>query len=102
MNRQTTLGRLLGELGRTALSDWVRRSANAVTAYFGRFPIAHAPVHITISQHARPSNGVSFGVGGAILAPFLTATDKFRRRAVRVGRERHLSGDVNMKVRPIW
>src|SRR5216683_5305815 len=53
------------ELGRTALLDWVTRSAKAVTAYFGRFPVAHARVHITVSQHGGVSNGVSFGDGGA-------------------------------------
>jgi len=52
------------ELGRTALLDWVTRSAKAVTAYFGRFPVAHARVHITVSQYGRVSNGVSFGDGG--------------------------------------
>jgi hypothetical protein len=53
------------ELGRTALLDWVTRSAQAVTAYFGRFPVAQARVHITVSQHGRVSHGVSFGDGGA-------------------------------------
>jgi hypothetical protein len=53
------------EFGRTALLDWVTRSAQAVTAYFGRFPVAHARVHITVSQHGRVSHGVSFGEGGA-------------------------------------
>jgi hypothetical protein len=38
------------ELGRTPLLDWVARSAKAVTAYFGRFPVAHARVRITVSQ----------------------------------------------------
>jgi len=53
------------ELGRTALLDWVTRCAKAVTAYFGRFPVAHARVHITVSQSGRVSHGVSFGYGGA-------------------------------------
>jgi len=53
------------DLGQTALLDWVTRSAQAVTAYFGRFPVAHARVHITVSQHGRVSHGVSFGQGGA-------------------------------------
>ena len=53
------------ELGRTPLLDWVARSAKAVTAYFGRFPVAHARVRITVSQFGRISNGVSFGDGGA-------------------------------------
>ena len=53
------------ELGRTALLDWVTRSAKAVTAYFGRFPVARARVHIIVSQHGRVSHGVSFGYSGA-------------------------------------
>jgi hypothetical protein len=53
------------ELGRTALLDWVTRSAYAVTTYFGRFPVAHARVNIAVSQNGRVSNGVSYGEGGA-------------------------------------
>ena len=41
------------------------RSARAMTAYFGRFPVAHARVHILQSPSARVSNGVSFGEPGA-------------------------------------
>lgn len=52
-------------LGRTALLDWVTRSANAVTAYFGQFPVAHARVYIEASQRSGVSNGVSYGEGGA-------------------------------------
>jgi hypothetical protein len=52
------------ELGRTALLDWVTRSAKAVTAYYGRFPVAHARVHIILSQYGRVSHGMSFGDGG--------------------------------------
>jgi hypothetical protein len=53
------------EAGRTALLDWVKRSAGAVIAYFGRFPVARAPVHIIISQGGRVSSGMSFGDHGA-------------------------------------
>jgi hypothetical protein len=53
------------ELGRAALTDWVARSANAVTGYFGRFPVARARVYITVAQHGRISGGVSYGDGGA-------------------------------------
>jgi hypothetical protein len=52
------------ELGRTALLNWVTRSAMAATAYFGSFPVARARVHIIVSQDGRVSNGVSFGDGG--------------------------------------
>jgi hypothetical protein len=53
------------ELGKTDLLDWVTRSARAVTGYFGRFPVAHARVRITVSDRGRVSNGRSFGEGGA-------------------------------------
>jgi hypothetical protein len=52
-------------LGRTSLLDWVKRSAEAVTMYFGRFPVAHARVRIAVTEQGRVSNGVSFGGGGA-------------------------------------
>jgi hypothetical protein len=53
------------EVGRSALLEWVTRSAQAVAAYYGRFPVAHARVHITVSQRGRVSHGMSFGDGGA-------------------------------------
>src|SRR4029077_222639 len=53
------------DLGRTALLDWVTRSAGAVSAYFGRFPVARALVHIIISERGGVSNGMSFGDYGA-------------------------------------
>ena len=53
------------ELGRTALLDWVTRSAGAVSAYFGRFPVARARVHIIISERGGVSGGMSFGDHGA-------------------------------------
>jgi hypothetical protein len=33
------------DVSRAALPDWVTPSANAVTAYFGQFPVAHARVN---------------------------------------------------------
>ena len=53
------------ELGRAALLDWVTRSAGAVSAYFGRFPVTRAQVHIIISKNGRVSSGMSFGGHGA-------------------------------------
>jgi hypothetical protein len=53
------------ELGKMALLDWVTRSAGAVSAYFGRFPVPRARVHIIISQGSRVSSGMSFGNHGA-------------------------------------
>src|SRR5258707_11214960 len=51
--------------GMTALLDWVTRSAKAVTAYFGQFPVPQARVYISISQSRGVSHGVSYGDGGA-------------------------------------
>jgi hypothetical protein len=52
-------------LGNAVLLDWVRRSARAVMAYFGRFPVAQARVYITVTDRGRVSRGVSYGEGGA-------------------------------------
>jgi hypothetical protein len=53
------------ELDKADLLEWVTRSARAVTAYFGRFPVAHARVRIAGSDRGGVSNGKSFGEGGA-------------------------------------
>ena len=53
------------DIDRAALSDWVMQSAQATTAYFGRFPVTHAQVRLLQSPSARVSNGVSFGEPGA-------------------------------------
>jgi hypothetical protein len=53
------------ELGRPALSNWVTRSAKAVTSYFGRFPVVRARVYIIFTQHGRVSHGMSYGDAGA-------------------------------------
>jgi hypothetical protein len=47
------------------MMEWVTRSARAVTAYFGQFPVAQARVRITVSDRGRVSGGMSFGEGGA-------------------------------------
>jgi hypothetical protein len=39
-------------LGNAVLLDWVRRSARAVMAYFGRFPVAQASLYITLTDRA--------------------------------------------------
>lgn len=48
-----------------SLLNWVRKSAEAVTAYFGRFPVSHARIRILPSERGRISNGMSFGDSGA-------------------------------------
>jgi len=51
--------------GNSALLDWVRRSARAVMAYFGRFPVERARLYITVTDRGRVSHGVTYGEGGA-------------------------------------
>jgi hypothetical protein len=53
------------DIGQAALLDWVKLSARAVSAYFGRFPVAHARVFIVLSPHGRIAAASSFGNGGA-------------------------------------
>ena len=47
------------------LLDWVKRSARAVMAYFGRFPVAQARLYIAVTDRGRVSRGVSYSEGGA-------------------------------------
>jgi hypothetical protein len=49
----------------SALLDWVRRSARAVMAYFGRFPVERARLYITVTERGRVSHGVTYGEDGA-------------------------------------
>jgi hypothetical protein len=51
--------------GNSALLDWVRRSARAVMAYFGRFPVERARLYITVIERGRVSHGVTYGGDGA-------------------------------------
>ena len=51
--------------GNSALLDWVRRSARAVMAYFGRFPLERARLYITVIERGRVSRGVTYGEDGA-------------------------------------
>src|ERR1700722_12568759 len=53
------------DLRQATLLDWLMQPARAATAYFGRFPVAHARVRLLQSPSARVSNGVSFGDHGA-------------------------------------
>ena len=51
--------------GNSALLDWVRRSARAVMAYFGRFPVERTRLYITVTEGGRVSHGVTYGEDGA-------------------------------------
>ena len=50
--------------GNAVLLDWVTRSARAVMAYFGRFPVALARLYITVSDRGRVSRGVYHDIRG--------------------------------------
>ncbi len=55
------------DIGPSALLDWVKEAARAVTAYFGAFPVANARISILRSERAQGvSNGRSFGEHGAV------------------------------------
>jgi hypothetical protein len=53
------------DVGRAALLAWVKLSARAVSAYFGRFPVAQARVRIVYSPRGSIAAASSFGSGGA-------------------------------------
>jgi hypothetical protein len=63
--RLSSLAPISLSMAKRSLLDWVTRSAKAVTAYFGRFPVANARMYIAIPQNRRVLNGVSYGAGGA-------------------------------------
>src|ERR1700722_1122985 len=52
------------DLGQAALLEWVMQAARAATAYFGRFPVAHARVPLLQSPgRALPTGWVSATAG---------------------------------------
>jgi hypothetical protein len=54
------------DLDKSALLAWVRRSADAVARYFGRFPVSHARVLISVQDgRGGVSGGRTWGGGGA-------------------------------------
>jgi hypothetical protein len=53
------------DLSQAQLVSWVKDAADAVTWYFGKYPVAHARVMIRMGRRDGVSNGVTFGEGGA-------------------------------------
>lgn len=54
------------DLPKTAIIDWVRNCANAVAAYYGRFPVSKARIQLRAARgEYRVSRGRSFGNDGA-------------------------------------
>ena len=52
------------DLGEAEVKTWIDRSARAVAAYFGRFPIPHAALLVLVSPRARVADGHTMGFGG--------------------------------------
>lgn len=50
-------------LDRTLIQDWIRTSAQAVTTYFGRFPVSHVRL-VVIAGDGRNVGGTTFGFRG--------------------------------------
>jgi hypothetical protein len=53
-------------LDRVLIQDWVRISAEAVTTYFGRYPVAHVRLVVNAGD-GRNVGGTTFGFGGGSL-----------------------------------
>lgn len=53
-------------LDRTLVQGWIRTSAEAVTAYFGRFPVPHVRL-VVIAGDGRSIGGTTFGFRGGSL-----------------------------------
>lgn len=66
------------ELKDPEILAWVKRAADAVTAYFGRFPVEHAMIYLRPRAGDGRGSGMTLGFGGAaIFVPLaLKATTK--------------------------
>jgi len=53
-------------LDRVLIQDWIRTSAQAVTIYFGRFPVSHVRL-VVMANDGRSVGGTTFGFGGGSL-----------------------------------
>lgn len=51
-------------LDRAPVLAWIRKSAEAATAYFGKFPVAKAGLLVIAGDGARIGGGTAFGFGG--------------------------------------
>ncbi len=55
------------DLSKQALLDWITASARAVTAYYGRFPVARVRVLVIPASGRGIRNGTTFGYRGAAI-----------------------------------
>ena len=54
------------DISRDGLMDWVNMAARSVSAYYGKFPVAHAAIHIAQGRRGRGvTSGRTFGENGA-------------------------------------
>ncbi len=52
------------DLSQAAILQWAKDAADAVTWYFGRFPVPQAKLRIMLGRRGGVSNGTTFGEGG--------------------------------------
>lgn len=52
-----------GDMGvdRDAITGWVRRAADAVVAYYGRFPVEHVDIIVRAAPNGRVTGGTAYG-----------------------------------------
>lgn len=62
-----TLSPVPYQLSDAEILAWVRRGAEAVTAYFGRFPVEHAMVYVRPRSGDGRGSGMTLGHGGAAI-----------------------------------
>jgi hypothetical protein len=55
------------DLDRGRVMNWIRDSAQAVTTYFGRFPVAHAGVLVVARDGADIGSGATYGIDGSAI-----------------------------------
>lgn len=49
------------------LVTWVQRAADAVTTYYGRFPVKHVNLKISADDHGHVHHGVTYPEGGGLI-----------------------------------
>jgi hypothetical protein len=54
-------------LDRERVLNWIRESAQAVTTYFGRFPVAHVGILVVAGDGAGVGSGATYGFDGSAI-----------------------------------
>jgi hypothetical protein len=54
-------------VSRTDLLDWIKAAANAVTTYYGHFPIPHLTLRISSDNRSGVHHGVTYPKGGGLI-----------------------------------